>query len=258
MVSLVASRSELPVSLKLGGLTLSHRLFVTRWNPQVDPRGLLCRRGALMISEPLVVSTAFERDASPSGLYTSEQVNQWRGMTRAVNQRGGFLCAQLTQSTMPMPSGHRGPSDGDLLRCFEAFRDAAENAIDAGFDGVELAAGPGTVGGQLLGIHSSLTGELLQVLQDVWGSRCCVGMQLGPGLVPPASFELGEQLRNELSWIHVGPCSAAVAQEVATRWRHRWNGALLISGGFDLVGARAVMESGLVNMVGVEAGSTPD
>ncbi len=253
MDSSVETRALSATSFQLGDLALSHRLFVTRWSPLTDPHARLGRRGGLLITEPLAVGAEPDSNSRLPGLQTSEQVNRWREVTCAINQRGAFLCAQLTLPAMPLPAGQCAPSDSELLRCFEAFRDAAENAIDAGFDGVELAAGPGTVGGQLLGIHTSLAGELLQVLQDVWGNRCCVGMQLGPGLTPPAPFELGEQLRGGLSWIHVAPCSAAAAQTVAPAWRQRWKGALLVSGGFDTEGAQAVLASGVANLVGVEA-----
>jgi hypothetical protein len=259
--SVAASGVRLSSPFHLGHMALGHRLFVTRWSLQQGvtlPLGLSDPCGCLLISEPLAVSTALERDTVRPALCTSEQVNRWRELTCATHQQGGFLCAQLTQSAMAVPAGRRGPSDGDLQRCFEAFRDAAENALDAGFDAIELAAGPGTAGGQLLGIQSTLTAELLQVLLDVWGSRCCLGMQLGADDFPLPRFELDELLEDGLAWLHIGPCTAGAARELAPLWRRRWGGALLVSGGLDAPAAQALLEAGWVNMAGAHAGAAPD
>jgi 2,4-dienoyl-CoA reductase-like NADH-dependent reductase (Old Yellow Enzyme family) len=260
-LGIATSAARRSSAFSLGHMALAHRLFVTRWGLRTTtplPLGLLDHRGCLLISEPLLVGTAFESETARPALCTSEQVNRWRELTCATHQQGGFLCAQLTQSAMAVPAGRRGPSDGDLQRCFEAFRNAAENAFDAGFDGIELAAGPGTVGGQLLGIQSTLTAELLQVLLDVWGSRCCLGMHLGADDFPLPRFELDELLEDGLAWLHIGPCTVSAARELAPLWRRRWGGALLLSGDLDAEAAQAVLNAGSVSMVGAAAGTATD
>ncbi|MFZ4285158.1 hypothetical protein [Variovorax sp. HJSM1_2] len=90
--------------------------------------------GGLIVCEPVAVSPGMDDGRCP-GLYSAEQVNHWRGVTDAVHARGGLVLAQLGHGALRQPL-ELGEVDGVL----ESYRNAAENAGDAGFDGVELHA----------------------------------------------------------------------------------------------------------------------
>jgi N-ethylmaleimide reductase len=184
--------SPLFTPLQLGAFELAHRVVMAtplrrRARPQGLPTALMALHhgqrataGGLVISEAAAVSHEALRDPSAPGLYCSEQANLWRHVTDAVHGRGGIMVAQLG-------SGDGTPAADwrtlDVL--LGSFRDAAEYAGDAGFDGVELQAGAGSdIDGRLRHSGSADEGagalvELLQALTSVWGANR-VGLQLAP------------------------------------------------------------------------------
>jgi N-ethylmaleimide reductase len=124
----------------------------------------------LIISEGTAVSPDAHGYPSDPGIYTAEQIAGWRVVTDAVHARGGRIIMQIAHngrnshsSLRPDGSVPVAPSaivgnipaltrdfqqvKAELPRALEAaeisviagtFRQAALNAIEAGFDGVEL------------------------------------------------------------------------------------------------------------------------
>lgn len=133
------------------------------------------RAGAgLVITEGIQPSTVGQGFVNTPGLHTTEQVTSWQPVTEAVHQAGSRIVAQLMHSgrighPSLYPSAHRsvapsplaaagqcfgpdGPMDyqvpheltaDEIARTVRDFATASRNAIDAGFDGVELHAGNG-------------------------------------------------------------------------------------------------------------------
>jgi N-ethylmaleimide reductase len=179
--------SSLFTPLTLGAFELAHRVVMStpprrRARAHGIPTALMALHhgqrasaGGLMIGE----ATAVRRDGlvepDAPGLFSSEQANLWRQVTDAVHERGGIILAQLAQQgrggAAALPAG---AATLDLL--IESFRDAAENASDAGFDGVELQAGEGGWIEQLLRSSpapeegAAAVVDLLQALGSVWGA----------------------------------------------------------------------------------------
>ena len=188
--------------LRLGELTLRHRVVLPAWTTRLatPPGGVptpamaqhyaqRATPGGLLIGEAAAVWPLTHTDPCTPGLHSVEQVNLWRGVTDAVHARGGLVVAQLGQ-----PAGAAGAAelasldlDGlDMLT--DLYRNAAENAGDAGFDGVELLAGHGALPELFLHARSNrrgdehggslenrtrLLGDLLQALAGVWGPGRC-------------------------------------------------------------------------------------
>jgi N-ethylmaleimide reductase len=133
------------------------------------------RAGAGLIvtesTQPSVVGQGF---ISTPGMHSAEQVDAWRVVTDAVHEAGGQIVCQLMhsgrighpslypsahQSVAPSPicaAGQQFTPDGmqdyhtpreltadEIAETIDDFATASRNAMDAGFDGVELHGGNG-------------------------------------------------------------------------------------------------------------------
>src|SRR5579863_2272987 len=124
----------------------------------------------LIISEGVAVSPQAQGYPSSPGIYTPDQIAGWRGVTDAVHGRGGRMfmqiqhCGRNTHSSLlpigslpvapsPIPPNlpgytkdfqqvaievPRALETAEVPAIVETFRQAALNAIEAGFDGVEV------------------------------------------------------------------------------------------------------------------------
>lgn len=133
------------------------------------------RAGAgLIISEGVQPSVVGQGFMNSPGLYSQEQTESWKQVTSAVHRAGGLIVAQLMHAgrighPSLYPSAHQsvapsavtaagqcfGPEGAldyqephaltieEIAQTVEDFADAAQNAIEAGFDGVEVHAGNG-------------------------------------------------------------------------------------------------------------------
>ena len=124
----------------------------------------------LIISEGTAVSAQAQGYPSSPGIYTIEQISGWRGVTDAVHRRGGRIVLQiqhngrnshsslLPDGSLPVAPSPIPPNLPAFTKDFQqvpievpraletseiavivaTFRQAALNAIEAGFDGVEV------------------------------------------------------------------------------------------------------------------------
>ncbi|UVS81407.1 alkene reductase [Actinokineospora sp. UTMC 2448] len=152
------------------------------------------RAGAgLIITEATQPSVVGQGYPDTPGLHSAEQVRGWRAVTDAVHAEGGRIFVQLMHSgrighPVLLPDGLRpvAPSpvkaDGavytkegmkdfvtpkeltedDIATTIADFAAAARNAIDAGFDGVELHGANGYLIQQFLAENTNLR-------TDAWG-----------------------------------------------------------------------------------------
>ena len=124
----------------------------------------------LIISEGTAVSAQGQGYPSSPGIYTTEQIAGWRGVTDAVHARGGRIVMQIQHNgrnshssllpagSLPVAPSPIPPNLPGFTKDFQqvpievpraletaeipvivaTFRQAALNAIEAGFDGVEV------------------------------------------------------------------------------------------------------------------------
>lgn len=178
----------------------------------------------LILTEATIVSPMGAGYADTPGIWSAEQVEGWKLSTRSVHEAGGRIFSQLwhvgrishpvfldgAQPVAPSalaPQGNvsliRPPTPyvmpralecSEIPQLIEAFRRGAENALKAGFDGVELHGANGYLIDQFLQDSANqrtddyggsienrarLMLEVTDALISVWGPKR-VGVHLAP------------------------------------------------------------------------------
>jgi len=182
--------------VRLGDLDLPNRVLMapltrSRSGPTRVPNALNVeyyrqRAGAgLIISEATAVTPEGVGYADTPGIWSAEQVEGWKAVTRAVHAAGGRIFLQLwhvgrishplfLNGALPVapsaiaPKGHvsllrpetpyvvpRALAREELPRVVEQYRRGAANAQAAGFDGVEIHGANGYLLDQFLQDHSN-------------------------------------------------------------------------------------------------------
>jgi N-ethylmaleimide reductase len=140
------------------------------------------RAGAgLMFTEAIRISEEATGSPFTPGIYTPEQITAWKKVTQAVHDNGGLIIAQLwhtgraghsvdrngklplAPSALPITGAQhftsQGPKDyetpqeitvAEIQQTIRDYKQAAKNAMEAGFDGVELHAANGYLPSQFL------------------------------------------------------------------------------------------------------------
>jgi N-ethylmaleimide reductase len=279
----------------MGRFALAHRVVLPamtrlRAIPPGIPSSLMARYyeqraspGGLMVCEAAAVSPGGSVGTSP-GLFTAEQVNNWRAVTDAVHAQGGIVLAQLGHGcTLVRSVGWVAAPDGaEIDDVIGDYRNAAENAGDAGFDGVELQVCDGALAERLLrgesgiGATTAYQGSLharvrflreaTQALAAVWGTDR-VGVALAPDLPPmhlphreetEAAYALGvaELARLEIAYLNLGrPWSTTRTrmdgEDLALQRfvRQQFKGTLIVAGGYTVGRAEAALQCGAADAV---------
>lgn len=129
--------------------------------------GLRATKGGLQIAEATDISRYASGYPGVPGIFTSSQIAGWKKVTDAVHERGGYIFLQIWHTGRASPPSFRGgklpisssnrPMEGswiDGVTCESNpptpmtrdeigavvgdFAEAAKNAVEAGFDGVEI------------------------------------------------------------------------------------------------------------------------
>src|ERR1700721_2337279 len=144
------SADKLFTPIQVGPMELKHRVVMSPLTrsrsvqPGSIPGELMLEyysqrasHGGLIVSEGTSISIAGGGWFGAPGLYSGEQV---AGGMRITDTAHGW----------PQPPPHRALEIREILGIIEDYRNAAERAKFAGFDGVELHAGNGYLPDQLL------------------------------------------------------------------------------------------------------------
>jgi N-ethylmaleimide reductase len=246
------------------------------------------------------------------GIYSKEQVEGWKKITKAVHDKGGRIFVQLMHTgrishiaNMPAGSEILAPSAvkpagqmwtdslqmqdfptpkamnfDDLEQTKEEFAHAASNAIEAGFDGVELHGANGYLLEQFLSPISNLRTdsyggsienrckfvlEVVETVADAIGIEK-VGIRLSPYGVASdmphypeidVTYEYLSLALNDIgiAYIHLVDHSAmgapAVPLEIKQKIRASFSKTIIMCGGFNKETAEATIESGLANLIAI-------
>ncbi|MEE1737449.1 alkene reductase [Streptomyces sp. BE147] len=171
----------------------------------------------LIITEGIQPSAVGQGYSGTPGLHSAEQVASWRKVTDAVHAEGGRIFAQLMHTgrighPVLLPDGlvpvgaspvkaegqaytHAGPKDfvepreltGDEVRETVAdFVTAARNAVEAGFDGVEVHGANGYLIHQFLAPNTNLR-------EDEWGGSDEARIRFAVAVVEAVAAEIGAE-----------------------------------------------------------------
>jgi len=141
----------------------------------------------LIIAEATNISPQALGYMNSPGIFTMEQINAWKPITRAIHERGGVIFLQLwhvgrvshpllqpnhdlpvsasaikADGVISTPEGHktmvvpRALETAEVKSVVEDYRIASRNAITAGFDGVEIHGANGYLPEQFLRDGSNL------------------------------------------------------------------------------------------------------
>ena len=244
------------------------------------------------------------------GIFSELQVEGWKKTTKAVHENGGKIIVQLMHSgrishplNMPKESQILAPSQvkatgqmwtdlkglqdfsipkemtaQDLLHAKTEYVAAAENALFAGFDGVELHGANGYLLEEFLSPISNIRTDqyggsienrcrfVIDVVAAVARAigKEKTGIRLSPYGVAsdmphyPEIHETYDYLTKELNkldiaYVHLVDHSAmgapAVPLEIKKLIRHNFKNTLILCGGYDKESAEAAIESGLTDLV---------
>ncbi|MBN8988019.1 MAG: alkene reductase [Rhizobiales bacterium] len=268
--------------------------------------------GGLLIAEASpVTATGFGSPGVP-GIYTEQQIAGWRKVVDAVHAKGGVIFLQLwhvgrvshssfqpggvlpvAPSAVAIPPDLKiGTADGkavvyetpraletsEIPGVVDAYRQAARNALAAGFDGVEIHGANGYLIEQFLQSHTNLRTdqyggsienrarflmEVTNAVVGVWGANR-VGVRLSPygianGSGEPDPMPLYTHVVQSLNplglaYLHfIEPRSSGAGRAEVNHqnvpsamvlFRPIWKGVLITAGGFTGETANAAIADG--------------
>ena len=270
------------------------------------------RAGAgLIITEASQISPQGLGYPDMPGIYSPEQISGWRLVTDLVHKRGGLIFLQLfhcgrvshpslqPEGAAPVapsaikPEGEAMTYEGpqpfvepraleteEVAGIVEQFRQGAENAREAGFDGVELHAANGYILDQFLRDGSNQRSdqyggsvenrarflfEVTEAVVNVWGEGR-VGVHISPenpfNDMHDSDSELlfkhvaGELNRFLLAYLHVveidltNPADYCGAlNPITKKLRGIYKGTYMTNGGYDRHRAERVLETADADLV---------
>jgi N-ethylmaleimide reductase len=263
----------------------------------------------LIITEATQISPLSTSYPNTPGIFTPAQTTGWKLVTDAVHQQGGKIFLQLWHAgrvAHPLwhPEGATpvGPSaiaakgkiftpqgmqpyvtprsleTAEISQIIHEFRQGAENALTAGFDGIELHGAFGYLIDQFLqdnanhrddnygGSLANRTRFLLEVVEavtQVWGAKR-VGIKLSPSNTyndmfdanPIETFSYAIAALNafDLAYVHLMETSEADLRHGGKKiptsiFRPIYKGTLIVNGGYTQETATAVLAEDHADLV---------
>lgn len=298
------SNTAIFTPIKLGKHQLKHRVVLaplTRFRSTLDhvPTDLnreyyqqRASDGGLLIAEGTVVSATGAPLPHQPGIYNQDQINAWKKVTEAVHAKNGVIFIQLfhmgragfsennpngeeivSASAIPISGVDfqgrpfqepRSLEIHEIKGIVEEFRQAALNAIEAGFDGVEVHAANGYLIDQFINSSSNkrtdiygqnralLPLEILDAVVEAVGAER-VGIRFSPGStfqdmqddneVETYSYLTSEiQKRHpDLAYVHFIQARASIfidglttiVQDSLEPYRKIWKGPFISAGNYS-------------------------
>lgn len=280
-------------------------MMATFYSQRATERGLL-------IAEATGISRSARSNLGAPGMYSDEHVTGWRKVTDAVHAKGGVIFLQLfhpgrqahsslidgldpiapsvdtsaeliavTADGWVAASPHRALRTEEIPGIVRDWSKAAELAVAAGFDGVEVHGANGYLideflqdgtnrrtdayGGPIEN-RARFMFEVLDAVIGIWGPDR-VGLRISPSGTygdmsdsdPRRTFGYVAQRADSLglAYLHIieprvrgNDTLVAEADPVAAAdLRSKFGGNIIAAGGFDPRGAEAVVEKGDANLV---------
>jgi N-ethylmaleimide reductase len=265
----------------------------------------------LIITEGSQISKRAVGYVNTPGIYSVPQIEGWRKVTEAVHDEGGRIFLQLWHvGRMSHPDFHDGelplaPSavnpEGksfttqgfkdtvtpramtldEIGQTINDFKHGAKNAIEAGFDGVEIHASNGYLFHQFFNKCSNMRTDryggsienrariLFEVIDEMKKAvpENRIGIRLNPSLhgafgmmvdeetIPTFDYIVQRLNEYDLSYLHLSEPFTDVSKvpyaepNIARRYRPMYEGTLMINGGFDQEKGNKIIEYRLADLV---------
>ncbi len=311
-------KKDLFTPIRIGPYDLPNRIFMAPMTrnraPETVPTPMMATyyrqraTAGLIITEASQVSPQGVGYPATPGIHDERQVAGWKRVTEAVHEAGGHIFLQLWHvGRISHPDYHNGalpvaPSaiaakgqattyegmkpfvtpralaTSEIPGIVEQFRQAAKNALEAGFDGVEIHAANGYLLDQFLrdgtnrrtdeygGSVENRARLLLEVTSAVvgeWGEGR-VGVRLSPSGTfndmsdsdPETTFTyVADKLSSyPLVYLHIvdaleGDIRHGAKVVPLPSLRRAYRGTLVVNGGYDKARGNAVIAEGLADAV---------
>lgn len=265
----------------------------------------------LIITEGSQISKRAVGYINTPGIHSKAQVEGWKKVTEAVHQEGGHIFIQLWHvGRISHPDFHNGelphaPSavnpntksytpEGfketvapkemtleDIKQTILDFKNGAKNAMEAGFDGVEIHSSNGYLLHQFFNNSSNqrtdqyggsienkarILFEVIDAIKEVMPENR-IGLRLNPSLhgafgmeadeetIPTFDYIVNKLNEYDLAYLHLSEPFTDVSEieflesSIAKRYRPMYQGTLIINGGFDQKKGNQVIEDGYADAV---------
>ncbi|NWB27801.1 alkene reductase [Pseudomonas gingeri] len=268
---------------------------------------------ALIVSEATQITPQGKGYSFTPGIYSAEQIAGWKQVTQAVHDAHGRIFLQLWHvGRMSHPDFHDGelpvapsavPFDGSIWKVDPAtgigamvpsptpralshdeikaivddFRQAARNAIEAGFDGVEVHGANGYLVDQFLRTTSNVRTdeyggsrenrlrflkEVIDAIVDEVGAER-TAIRLAPFLtargmgcpdILPTILEASEYLQaRDIAYLHLVEADWDDAPQFTEQFRQdirqRFHNSIIVAGKYDKARAEWVLAKGYADLV---------
>ena len=297
MAPMTRSRADNPENAPIEGL---HDVYYT----QRASAGLIITEGSQVSKEAVgYVNTA--------GIYSKEQVQGWKMVNKKVHEAKGRMFIQLWHvGRMSHPDFHNGDlplsasainpesqsytyegfkdtvapkemSIEDIKRTVQDFKNAAKNAMEADFDGIEIHSSNGYLFHQFFNGTSNkrndeyggsienrakILFETIDAIKEVMPENK-IGLRLNPSLhgifgmtmdeetIPTFDYIIKKLNDYDLAYLHLSEPFNDVSEvpyavtEIAKRYRPMYDGTLMINAGFDQESGNRVIEEGNADLV---------
>ncbi|WP_179334925.1 alkene reductase [Winogradskyella costae] len=282
--------------------------------PTDDLQGLYYEQRAsagLIITEGSQVSKEAVGYINTPGIHSKAQVDGWKTVTKRVHDKGGTIFLQLWHvGRISHPDFHNGElpvsasainpnaqsftsngfkdtvtpkamTAGDIKRTVNDFKNAAANAVEAGFDGIELHSSNGYLFQQFFnGCSNTRTDEyggsitnrtrfffeVLDAMKTVIPQEK-IGVRFNPSLhglfgitideetIPTFEYIIKKLNDYNLAYVHLSEPFTDVSDvpyavtDIAKHFRPLYNGTLMINTNFDQEEGNKVIADGDVDLV---------
>lgn len=251
--------------------------------------------GTLIITEGTFISpSACGGFTNTPGIWSKDQVAAWRTITDEVHHKGSFIFCQLFAmgraadvevakkdgvsivgpSAIPIEEGAPIPRPmtiEEIQQTVQDFATASENAISAGFDGVECHGANGYLVDQFIQDvsnkrddeyggsvenRSRLINDIMKAVVDAVGPER-VGLRLSPwspfqGMrmknpIPQFADIIDKASQSNLAYLHLVESRVSGSEDYEGSERldfayKLWNGPLLVAGGYKLADAQKLVD----------------
>lgn len=265
----------------------------------------------LIITEGAQISKRAVGYINTPGIYSKEQVEAWKKVTQAVHDKGGKIFIQLWHvGRISHPDFHNGElplapsainpqaksftpkgfkdtvtpkemSLEEIKQTIEDFKQAGKNAMEAGFDGVEIHSSNGYLLHQFFSRTSNVRGDeyggsienrakiLFEIIDAVktYVPENRIGVRLNPSLhgvfgmtmdeetIPTFDYIIDRLNTYNLAYLHLSEPFTDVSglpfaeTDIAGRYRPMYKGTLIMNSGFDQEKANSYIIEGQADAV---------